>query len=368
MVLSPRSVLSLVAILASVLGAAGCGTSSSDDQQAQAHRGKELFTERCAGCHTLSAAGTRGSATDPHRAERTDGVNFDQRRVSRDDVLYALRNGGFGSQIMPKDIVTGDDAEAVAAYLADVSGREAHTAPAQVESPAARKMKKAIVAAAPDPMSADAQRADAAFLRAAFDSAQELWQRHFAAAGSRYQPAHLVLFHTQVHTPCGVQSAETGPFYCPPAATVYLNTDFFDALARAHGLRSGWAAGYVTAHEVGHHVQTLLGVLQRVAQADQGDPQGANRRSVLTELQADCYAGVWLHELAGSGQLTDADVEDILRAAAVVGDDFQRNQAGRPLAPETWTHGSSEQRVRWLATGMRSGAPAACDTFSSSEA
>jgi hypothetical protein len=221
---------------------------------------------------------------------------------------------------------------------------------------------------APDPASADATHADASFLRASFDSAQDLWRRQFAAAGAQYAPGHLVLFHTQVHTPCGVQTAQTGPFYCPAAASVYLNTDFFDALARQHGLRSGWAAAYVTAHEVAHHVQTLLGVLQRNAALEETDPAGANARSVLVELQADCYAGVWLHELHGAGALSESDLEDIIHAAAIVGDDFQRNAAGRALEPETWTHGSSEQRVRWLTTGLRSGAPADCDTFSSPDA
>jgi predicted metalloprotease len=237
-----------------------------------------------------------------------------------------------------------------------------------IESEDAQKMTRAIpLSGAPDPASTDATRADGAFLRASFDSAQQLWQRQFTAAGVPFQPGHLVLFHTQVHTPCGVQSPEVGPFYCPASATVYLNTDFFDALAAQHGLRSGWAAGYVTAHEVGHHVQTLLGVLQRNAALEQSDPAGANARSVLVELQADCYAGVWLHELRGVGALSDSDVQDIVNAAAIVGDDFQRNQAGRALEPETWTHGSSAQRVRWLRIGMDSGAPASCDTFSSDE-
>jgi predicted metalloprotease len=238
-----------------------------------------------------------------------------------------------------------------------------------LESEDAQKMTRAIgLTGAPDPATSDATRADAAFLRSAFDSAQQLWQRQFAAAGTHYTPGHLVLFHTQVHTPCGVQSPEVGPFYCPASATVYLNTDFFDALATRHGLQTGWAAGYVTAHEVGHHVQTLLGVLQRNAALEQTDPAGANARSVLVELQADCYAGVWLHELQGAGALSDRALQDIINAAAVVGDDFQRNQAGAPLAPETWTHGSSAQRVRWLRVGMETGTPSACDTFSSEEA
>jgi predicted metalloprotease len=237
-----------------------------------------------------------------------------------------------------------------------------------IESEDAQKMTRALpLSGAPDPASTDATRADAAFLRAAFDSAQQLWQRQFTGAGVPFQPGHLVLFHTQVHTPCGVQSPEVGPFYCPASATVYLNTDFFDALAAQHGLQSGWAAGYVTAHEVGHHIQTLLGVLQRNAALEQADPAGINARSVLVELQADCYAGVWLHELRGVGALSESDVQDIVNAAAIVGDDFQRNQAGRALEPETWTHGSSAQRVRWLRRGMESGAPATCDTFSSDE-
>ena len=129
------------------------------------------------------------------------------------------------------------------------------------------------------------------------------------------------------------------------------------------GLASPFAPGYVTAHEVGHHVQQLLGLHARVAQANAEDPGGTNPRSVRVELQADCYAGIWLHYVARAGQLSDADVADILRAAAVVGDDFQRNRAGAELAPETWTHGSSAQRVHWVSTGKRSGLPADCNTF-----
>lgn len=227
----------------------------------------------------------------------------------------------------------------------------------------AGKMDTAIRTDAPDPSSTAATHAAEAFLRASFTSAQDLWRRQFAAAGATFRPGRLVLFHHAVDTACGTQSAEVGPFYCPADETVYLNTTFFGALARAYNLRSGFAAGYVTAHEVGHHVQNVLGLLQARARVDAVDPDNANARSVLTELQADCYAGVWLHELHGAGSLTDADIADIIRAATVVGDDFQRNQAGKPLDPETWTHGSSQQRVRWLKTGMRSGVPAACDTF-----
>ena len=352
-----RAAATLVAVVSlAAATAAGCG--GGDDDTATADRGRTLFTERCAGCHTLSDAKARG----------TVGVDLDRRRVSRDDVLFALRNGGFGSKIMPANIVTGEDAEAVADYVARVSGAKARTEPVGDDQSRSMRSPAHPASAPPDPSTQGAARADATFLRAAFDSAQDLWSRQFAAAGLRYTPGHLVFFHSTVHTPCGEQSADTGPFYCPAAMTVYLNKDFFDALSRAFDLRSGFASGYVTAHEVGHHVQALLGVLTRKAHADEADPDGANARSVLTELQADCYAGVWLHELAGAGALTDADVQDIVRAAAIVGDDFQRNRAGAPLEPETWTHGSSEQRVRWLKAGMRAGAPAACDTFGTAAA
>jgi predicted metalloprotease len=201
------------------------------------------------------------------------------------------------------------------------------------------------------------------FMRAAFDSSQSLWQRQFAAARLPYEPAHLVFFHTQVTTGCGPQDSSAGPFYCPADETVYLNTDFFDRLGRRFGLESPFAAGYIVGHEVGHHVQQLLGTLTQINALRESDPAGVNARSVRLELQADCYAGVWLHSVARAGELTRADVRDILNAAAIVGDDFQRQRAGVPLEPETWTHGSSAQRTRWLSVGKDSGRPAACDTF-----
>jgi predicted metalloprotease len=173
----------------------------------------------------------------------------------------------------------------------------------------------------------------------------------------------VVIFHQAVDTACGHQTADVGPFYCPADHGVYLNPRFFAALGRRFGLTSPFAPGYVTAHEVGHHVQQLLGLHGRVAHANTQDPGGTNARSVRVELQADCYAGIWLHHIRRAGQLSDADITDILRAAAVVGDDFQRNVAGVELAPETWTHRSSEQRVHWVTVGKTTGLPADCDTF-----
>jgi hypothetical protein len=232
-----------------------------------------------------------------------------------------------------------------------------------LDSPAVRRMTAAPAGGAAGTVAPPSPGITTAFLRRAFDSAQALWQQKFAAAGLDYQPARLHFFHNEVTSACGPATAQTGPFYCPADHGVYLNTDFFNALGRRFGLNSEFAPGYVTAHEVAHHVQQLLGLHHRVALANAQDPGGENPRSVRVELQADCYAGIWLHYILRAGQLTQADITDILRAAAVVGDDFQRIKAGAELAPETWTHGSSEQRVHWLSVGKNSGLPADCDTF-----
>jgi uncharacterized protein len=204
-----------------------------------------------------------------------------------------------------------------------------------------------------------------AFLRAAFDDAEALWRGEFHSGGLTYRPARFTIFSQQVHTACGTQSAQVGPFYCPASFGVYLDPTFFAALSQKVGVRLGdFAQAYVVAHEVAHHVQTLLGITHQKAAADQQDPAGANGRSVRFELQADCFAGVWLHSVYRRGQLTDADIKEALDAAAVVGDDFIRNAAGQTRPPEEWTHGSSAQRQQWLTTGFESGRPESCDTFS----
>jgi predicted metalloprotease len=203
-----------------------------------------------------------------------------------------------------------------------------------------------------------------AFLREVFEDAQAMWGQEFQDAGAAYTPARLTIFHDQVHTACGTESANSGPFYCPGDHGVYLDTRFFGALGRAAGVELGdFAQAYVVAHELGHHVQTLLGVMQRVRAADEQDPAGVNARSVRLELQADCLAGIWAHSRYQRGQLTQADLDDALRAAAVVGSDFQQRQATGTVTPEDWTHGSSQQRQHWLTVGFEQGQPSACDTF-----
>jgi predicted metalloprotease len=204
-----------------------------------------------------------------------------------------------------------------------------------------------------------------AFLREVFADVQAMWSRDFAEGEIRYLPARLTIFQNAVHTACGTQSARSGPFYCPADSGVYLDTRFFDALARMVGVRLGdFARAYVIAHEVGHHVQFQLGIGQRLAAADLRDPAGRNARSVRFELQADCLAGVWMHSRYQRDQLTQADLDDALRAAAVVGSDFLQLSATGMIRPEDWTHGSSSQRLHWLTVGFEEGSPGACDTFS----
>jgi uncharacterized protein len=215
------------------------------------------------------------------------------------------------------------------------------------------------------PTSPDGSGGDA-FLTAVFDDVQAMWKREFEAAGERYVPATLTIFRDQVDTKCGTQSANVGPFYCPADRGVYLDTRFFDALARTAGVRLGdFAQAYVIGHEVGHHVQVLLGISHRVAAADQQDRAGQNARSVRVELQADCFAGIWKHSSYQRGEVTEEGVADALRAAAVVGDDFQQRKATGTISPHDWTHGSSAQRQHWLTVGFEEGRPAACDTFAS---
>jgi uncharacterized protein len=237
------------------------------------------------------------------------------------------------------------------------------TATPTVESAALHQLPQVPAASGPAPSSASI--AHDQFLRNVFDDAQAMWRQEFAAAQLTYRPARLTIFRHGVHTACGSQSADVGPFYCPASSGVYLDSAFFAALSAKVGVHLGdFAQAYVIAHEVAHHVQAVLGVLQQVAAADQQDPAGANARSVRVELQADCFAGIWAHSAYRRGALTQTDFADALRAAAVVGDDFlARAATGVARPPESFTHGTSAQRQQWLTTGFQEGRPAACDTF-----
>jgi len=201
------------------------------------------------------------------------------------------------------------------------------------------------------------------FVAAVFNDAQNEWSKVFQQAGVPYTPARLVLFSSAVTTGCGAQSSEVGPFYCPADHTVYLDTLFFEEMQRRFGVGDGFAPAYVVAHELGHHVQTVTGVTTQVATLRERFPTQSNTLSVLTELQADCYAGVWAYSTYRRGLLQPGDLDQALTAAAVVGDDFIQKSATGTVQPELWTHGSSAQRQHWLTVGYESGKPASCNTF-----
>lgn len=189
-------------------------------------------------------------------------------------------------------------------------------------------------------------------------------QRTFGQVlGPRYRDARLVLFSNAVETACGSADSGVGPFYCPGDSRVYLDLSFFSELRRRFGAPGDFAQAYVIAHELGHHVQNLLGTEARMRAAQRANPDQENSLSVMMELQADCYAGVWAHTTQQRQLLESGDVEEGMRAASAVGDDTLQRAATGTVRPETWTHGSSAQRVEWFRRGFETGDLAQCDTF-----
>ncbi len=202
----------------------------------------------------------------------------------------------------------------------------------------------------------------AEFVTVILADTEDTWSGLYTAAGASYQPPTLVLFTDAVQSACGMNSAAVGPFYCPPDQRVYIDLSFYRELQDRFGAPGDFAQAYVIAHEVGHHVQNLMGIADRVHTARSRASQAeSNALSVRMELQADCFAGVWAHH--ARTPLDPGDIEEGLGAAAAIGDDrLQRGATGR-VSPESWTHGSSEQRVRWFRQGVRTGDINACDTF-----
>jgi predicted metalloprotease len=197
------------------------------------------------------------------------------------------------------------------------------------------------------------------FVAFVLDDVQRSWELQFQRLGRPYRHAKLVLFTDSTPTGCGYGDAATGPFYCPNDERVYIDLGFYNELEQQLGLRGQFAEAYVIGHEIGHHVQKLLGRVDSRAAARQGDGGG----SVRTELQADCYAGIWAHSTQQRDLLEKGDIESALRAAAAIGDDRLQSHTSRGVRPETFTHGTSEQRVRWFRRGYEQGTLEACDTF-----
>jgi predicted metalloprotease len=206
------------------------------------------------------------------------------------------------------------------------------------------------------------------------EDTQAVWADIFAEDGREYAYATVNTFTGQVNTGCGPATSAVGPFYCPADGQVYLDLGFFDELRSRFGVPGDFAQAYVVAHEIGHHVQNLLGTSAEVRAREQaaGSQEEANQWSVRLELQADCYAGVWANSVYQRGQedpqgdvgLERGDIEEGLAAAQAVGDDRIQSQAGMTVNPESWTHGSSEQRQRWFYRGFETGDPNRCNTFS----
>ncbi|MCG6873205.1 MAG: zinc metallopeptidase [Gammaproteobacteria bacterium] len=205
---------------------------------------------------------------------------------------------------------------------------------------------------------------EAQFISVVLADTEDTWKPLFREMGKSYREPRLVLFSNMVQSACGMASAASGPFYCPPDGQVYIDLAFFRELRRL-GAAGDFARAYVLAHEVGHHVQNLLGISERVRSLQaRASKRDANALSVLTELQADCLAGVWAHHGNRERKILEpGDLEEGLAAAAAVGDDRLMRRAGRGVSPESFTHGSSEQRVHWFRTGFRDGRVSRCDTF-----
>jgi predicted metalloprotease len=194
----------------------------------------------------------------------------------------------------------------------------------------------------------------AQFAAFVLDDVQTSWKEAFAGSKETYRETHMVVFDQSTQTGCGVGQTAMGPFYCPSDETVYLDLTFFNELHDRFGAGGDFAQAYVIAHEVGHHVQTVLGISDQVQSREDG---------IKLELQADCFAGVWGHAAQAEGILESGDLEEGLRAANAIGDDTLQEQATGRVNPDTFTHGTSEQRVHWFKTGFDSGNPDRCDTF-----
>jgi predicted metalloprotease len=211
------------------------------------------------------------------------------------------------------------------------------------------------------PAGADPDKPLVDFVKFVLKDIQDAFEAKFRAEHEPYRRAKLVLFTDAVSTGCGQSSSAIGPFYCPADENAYIDLSFYRELRQRFGAPGNFAQAYVLAHEIGHHLQKLIGIEHKAQMMGRG--HGRNDVSVRTELQADCFAGVWAHEAQGKGLLEAGDIERAITAATAIGDDRLQKQAGREVNPETFTHGSSAQRVRWFRAGFEGGRLEACNTF-----
>lgn len=274
------------------------------------------------------------------RDHKSDDV-IDRRGVSTQTAKIAAGGGGLVALILA--LIFGPDALQGTGLAPPTGGAVGQ----EVAAPPADDKDKELVA----------------FVSFVLDDIQAFWAKELPRIGGPWQKAKLVLFTDTVASACGHQTAATGPFYCPGDQYAYIDLGFYRVLKERLGAPGDFAQAYVLAHEIGHHIQNLRGTSTEVHLAQQRDPANANALSVRLELQADCYAGVWAHSTARRELLERGDLEESLRAASSIGDDTLQKQAGGAVRPESWTHGSSAQRLAWFKRGFESGRAEACDTF-----
>jgi len=281
---------------------------------------------------------------------RSDNVE-DRRGISVGRGGATLGCGGL-ILVIALSLITGRDPREILQLFEQTQGPSTSVQPAPQGAPAQPR---------PDDQLAD-------FVSVVLADTEDTWTPIFKSMGRTYTPPSLVLFTDSVQSACGYNTAATGPFYCPGDSKLYIDLGFYGELRDRFGAPGDFAQAYVIAHEVGHHVQNELGISDKVHQLEQqSSEREANAISVKLELQADCFAGVWAnHADSQRRMLEEGDVEEGLNAAAAIGDDRLQRNAGRSVSPDTWTHGSSEQRVQWFRTGMQSGDMRDCDTFGSS--
>jgi predicted metalloprotease len=315
-----------------------------------------IVADACGACYMFPEPGSpaileRRSEAFMRWEDREGSSNVEDRRGMR---VPGGRAGGVGCVgllvVIVISLLTGADPRQLLGLLGVVE-QMAQPGPQAQEGPVGQ-------APAGDPQ--------AQFIGVVLKDTENTWSTVFQGTGGHYVEPRLVLFDGRVASACGLASAAVGPFYCPADSKVYLDLAFFRELASRFGAPGDFAQAYVVAHEVGHHVQNLLGVSDQVTALQQQarSQEEANALSVRLELQADCFAGVYGH--FNQQYLDPGDVQEGLRAAAAIGDDMIQRKAQGYVAPESWTHGSAEMRVRWLRQGLRTGDPKSCDTFKAS--
>ncbi len=283
-------------------------------------------------------------------------MRWDRSRAS--DNVEDRRGQGGGMRLGGRSIGLGTVVIAVVAMLLGVDPSVVLNLAGGLNGPTAQQQS------APPPPAEDKA---ARFVSHVLGDTEDTWRTLFAKSGKTYEDPKLVLFSGSTDTACGLGQSASGPFYCPGDHKVYLDLTFFQELGNRFGAPGDFAQAYVIAHEVGHHVQSLLGISAQVqAERQRSDEVRANQLSVKLELQADCFAGIWANHADRARQLLETgDIDEGLNAATAIGDDRLQKQARGHVVPDSFTHGSSAQRVRWFKRGIESGDPAVCNTFKS---